>query len=615
MGMNGAMCEDVNRMQYESNPNCVNLGYIPEEGAEGFLCITEELRECSTISPDCTQTGEECIWVDQVPGSPTYGQCIASSKTFSCPVDGETITSQNCSFQPMCFNGNCFDQEKKCKPIEGVNPVQVYEEVCQNITKEDIQSCPNNYLLSEPDEDGDKHILEAGPYDYQITYQSGQRIVNRIPLSSCEWHDKPNCTLVPATMETDDEGNAMWPTDTYFSCIGDTLELCNEDPYGKPGLDHDEECTLKSTAIEQYSIDGGTPVVTSKKFSCERQLTVPTDECTQDFALMAVSMEASREAGTYLNEDSLKIFGGETHFCDRKSVSWGGSNLGSKSCCNISAPDPQNDSDIMSDIKQSVALDATLELVEYAWDTGSTYVYNFMMQSETFQQVAGYVSAASTASSTATAAESASSAANLSSASYGVSYAGVGISYGMSSMIGTSSFPIGGSGMYLTFNPYMFGIVVATKLYESYQAALACEEKDYKTATLTKGKLCYEYGSWCEKKVSGMFGSTCQKYRTGKCCYNSKLARIINYQGRQQLGLPMDDCNGFTVDQINQLNWSEIDLSEFISDMLDKAKEGIPSEADLNALNTKLINNISSSASTGVQPIDQGYEGGQKSHH
>jgi conjugal transfer mating pair stabilization protein TraN len=161
----------------------------------------------------------------------------------------------------------------------------------------------------------------------------------------------------------------------------------------------------------------------------------------------------------------------------------------------------------------------------------------------------------------------------------------------------------------------MFAIVVALKMFEAYQAALACDQEDYETATLKKGKLCYSYGSWCERKSSGIFGSTCEVYRTGHCCYNSVLARIINEQGRKQLGLPMDVCNGFTIEQIQALDWNEIDLTEFISIMLEKAQESLPTPSDMERLKSKFSSNAGVSASTGKQPIDQTLEDGTRKPH
>lgn len=55
------------------------------------------------------------------------------------------------------------------------------------------------------------------------------------------------------------------------------------------------------------------------------------------------------------------------------------------------------------------------------------------------------------------------------------------------------------------------------------------------------------------------------------CCFESKLARIINEQGRQQLGMnwgsaEKPNCNGFSIDELGRLDFSKLDLTEVFED-------------------------------------------------
>ena len=55
------------------------------------------------------------------------------------------------------------------------------------------------------------------------------------------------------------------------------------------------------------------------------------------------------------------------------------------------------------------------------------------------------------------------------------------------------------------------------------------------------------------------------------CCYQSKLARVIQEQGKAQLGLDFGtaknpNCAGFTVDQFSKLDLSRMDFTEVFSD-------------------------------------------------
>nr|MCH9743258.1 conjugal transfer protein TraN [Pseudomonadota bacterium] len=158
----------------------------------------------------------------------------------------------------------------------------------------------------------------------------------------------------------------------------------------------------------------------------------------------------------------------------------------------------------------------------------------------------------------------------------------------------------------LTFSvdPVSLGVQAAWMVWQAYNAALACDEKDYKSTTKTNSKLCYQTGTWCEHKDCSIFGCTCTKFRTGKCCYNSKLSRIINQQGRPQLGLDMRDCGGFTVAQLQALDWSKIDLSEFIADMLAQAQAATANVVNnaLPTLQNQTATITKSNAATGTQP-------------
>ena len=47
------------------------------------------------------------------------------------------------------------------------------------------------------------------------------------------------------------------------------------------------------------------------------------------------------------------------------------------------------------------------------------------------------------------------------------------------------------------------------------------------------------------------------------CVFGSTLAKIVNTQGRLQLGLSPSDCQGLTIDQIKKIDFSKLDLSNF----------------------------------------------------
>ena len=86
-------------------------------------------------------------------------------------------------------------------------------------------------------------------------------------------------------------------------------------------------------------------------------------------------------------------------------------------------------------------------------------------------------------------------------------------------------------------------------------------------------RLCHSVGSYCSKKIP-IIGSCVQTTQT-YCCFNSRLARILNEQGRAQLargwgGAKGPDCSGFTVAQLQSLDFSRMDLTAFYTEIAPK---------------------------------------------
>src|SRR5207247_3286548 len=87
--------------------------------------------------------------------------------------------------------------------------------------------------------------------------------------------------------------------------------------------------------------------------------------------------------------------------------------------------------------------------------------------------------------------------------------------------------------------------------------------------------LCVEFGDYCSRCIS-VFGKcvTCLERTKSYCCFNSHLARIINEQGRAQVGKTWGsdtarnpDCSGFSVAQLQSLDFSRMDLSELYAEI------------------------------------------------
>lgn len=92
-----------------------------------------------------------------------------------------------------------------------------------------------------------------------------------------------------------------------------------------------------------------------------------------------------------------------------------------------------------------------------------------------------------------------------------------------------------------------------------------CEEKEFELGAKKETRQCHFVGSYCASEVLG----SCVEKREAYCCFGSVVARIIQESARDQLGLGWGDvksptCEGITPDQLAKMDWSRVDLSEWI---------------------------------------------------
>lgn len=90
--------------------------------------------------------------------------------------------------------------------------------------------------------------------------------------------------------------------------------------------------------------------------------------------------------------------------------------------------------------------------------------------------------------------------------------------------------------------------------------------------------LCHKVGTYCSSKVLGV----CVTKRDAYCCFASKLTRILQEQGRVQLGRAWgapknESCEGFTVFEFQQLDLSAMTFAEIYADFTEAAR--LPEEA------------------------------------
>lgn len=341
-----------------------------------------------------------------------------------------------------------------------------------------------------------------------------------------------------------------------------------------------------------------------------------------DFGRAVATLESLRQLGTYMNPDNAEIFKGEDNRCSKK--------LGISNCCK-----PSNGGSNMTN--QIMAMKAGLSVAGNTVDVGSGYVYDAMMNSGqefmakglksmtnslggnfSFTPSVGYmgvsvgigapaagstalwstggeaaVAAVNTANAAAQAAQAAQAAA---AAAQAAAAAGTGTAAAAAeaaaaaqaasanaAAAATSAGAATSGQAVIAFNPAAFYVAIA---FMVYQELTKCD-KDEQTLSLKIGqKLCHPVGSYCSQ--NSIFG--CLVVKETHCCFNSKLARIINEQGREQLGRgwgtpESPQCSGMTMSDFQKIDFSKINLDEFIQDIT-------PKTIDVNSATSKANESI-----------------------
>jgi conjugal transfer mating pair stabilization protein TraN len=139
------------------------------------------------------------------------------------------------------------------------------------------------------------------------------------------------------------------------------------------------------------------------------------------------------------------------------------------------------------------------------------------------------------------------------------------------------------------FDPTSLAIAIAVALIMDFLAN-ACDQMDMETGMLSASGFCVETGEYCKERWKHI--GCVQKNKTF-CCFNSKLARIFHQQGRKQLktftgnqgfGTPnAPNCRGFTPEEFQSLDFSKIDLTEYIGEMTLKSTAVIGNEVEQKA--------------------------------
>ena len=384
-----------------------------------------------------------------------------------------------------------------------------------------------------------------------ITYGfSHWDITQPYDLSGCDsFSTNPSCTQEQDVPTKTVDGFPVW-ADRHYSCTG---------PAQAP-MSTGSNC---STAI----CVGGTCMNNSN-----------TSAATSgDFQQAVVGMEILRESGVYATGANMRIFSGISDTCSHPT----GPGIGTNCCQAGSGVALKTNRSVLPSAGWEVAGNVVGAAGKYGLQQASNYMYDFMFTSGNDWMVNAGENAWSSG------AWDPSSGFNLNLSLYGFTMssgaAGTGgvITWAMANVPGVASIPdIGllgsagntwvssnflGSGMTLSFNPYMLALSIAIQIV---MKMFSCSADEKLLSVRKDSGLCAKTGEWCSSRLPWPF-KTCIQTTEQWCCWNSKLAMAIATSPAVNAmvgGVPR--CGGFTVAELQKIDFSKVDLSAFINDIM-----------------------------------------------
>ncbi|HCJ7277506.1 TPA: conjugal transfer mating pair stabilization protein TraN [Vibrio cholerae] len=128
------------------------------------------------------------------------------------------------------------------------------------------------------------------------------------------------------------------------------------------------------------------------------------------------------------------------------------------------------------------------------------------------------------------------------------------------------------------YTVYVVAMVMIQMIYK-------CEEDEFTMNAKRALKNCSYVGAYCKSKVLG----ACIEKREAYCCFNSPLSRIVQEQVRPQLGMSFGSpkepqCGGIPLDKIADIDWSKVNLDEWLGILQQNGKFPDPSSVNLESL-------------------------------
>ncbi|HHC7087269.1 TPA: conjugal transfer protein TraN [Vibrio parahaemolyticus] len=153
------------------------------------------------------------------------------------------------------------------------------------------------------------------------------------------------------------------------------------------------------------------------------------------------------------------------------------------------------------------------------------------------------------------------------------------------------------SGFVGAFDPTSLAVSIAIAIVMDYLAK-ACDQIETETALANSSSMCVYVGEYCKEKWLGRCVQKAKSY----CCFNSQLAKIINEQGRSQLKsfenvgnrgfgeVKSPQCRGFTPEEFQALDFSNIDLTDYYEEITHRAQSEV--QETMESMTEEYFNNV-----------------------
>ena len=472
---------------------------------------------CQLVATTCADTTPSKVISGATVTLADIGGCWDYKSTYNC-IDPNAL--DNCSnlkaSTPQCyssnaqctvngFDGSClsYNMSYQCKN----SPLADTTNVTQQATTYNVSS----------------DTTADGCAQYEAAATAGTCVLQ-----------SSNCTDGPSTKNINglDVTRSCWNLASAYACVGPQTDDCAT-------LKSNQNCKETSNYCMDQTASGtcsttehvytcGSPASNSTQMNCATQQFCIDGMCfgsgaspDKDFGNVVAAMETTREAANY------NLFNGEANFCSKPLG-------GLSNCCNSSSGGSGGSN---RGIATQLGMKGLQAGAEYVWVNGSQYIFEGLMNSGS-EMLAEYASSALGSGVLST------------SSSFSV--------YGAEFSVTAS-----GGVEFVAFDPYTLALAIIIQVVMSM---LSCDPSE-QAFSMKKGQnLCHYVGSFCSKKFLGVCVTSKESY----CCFPSVLGRILNEQGRPQIGkswgaAEAPNCSGFTVAEFASLDFSKIDMSEFIS--------------------------------------------------